>query len=196
MKNKKHYYRKLVIKIFGGLLSSLIIIGLIGYAINRKQRTNFLERTNTEMLEHDLSINKLAPVTARQEIVINAPIKQVWNKLTSIKDWPKWQLSINSTKINSFPYKGVSFTWISNGITFHSIIHTNHELESFGWIGTTWGAQAIHNWYFIEKGNRTIVIVEESLQGLLVNIFSHYFENNVNKGMNVSLKELKISCEL
>lgn len=195
MKNKKHRYKRLILKVSAGLLSGLIILAFVGYVIDYKQRADFVEKTNAEMLSYDLSINKSALVIARKEVLINAPIEQVWNKLTSIKDWSKWQSSISSTLIDSLPNKGIPFTWISDGISFQSIIHTNNKLESFGWTGTTWGVQAIHNWYFIGEGNKTKVTVEESLQGLLVDILTDYFQNNLNTGMQISLNELKTSCE-
>jgi len=195
MKNKKHRYKRLILKVFAGVLSGLIILAVAGCIIDYKQRADFVENTNAEMLSHDLPINKSAPVIARKEMLINAPVEQVWHKLTSIKDWTKWQSSISYTQIDSLPNKGVPFTWTSDGISFHSVIHTNNKFQGFGWTGTTWGAQAIHNWYFITEGDKTKVIVEESLQGLLVDILTDYFQNNLNTGMQISLNELKISCE-
>lgn len=195
MENKEYRFGRLILKASLGLLSGLIIFAIAGYTIDYKQRTDFVKTTNTEMSRGDLHINESAPVTARQEIVIDAPVEKVWNKLTSINEWMQWQSSISAAHIEAAPRKGISFNWTSGGIPFHSTIHTHKKHESFGWTGTTWGAQAIHNWYFTPLGDKTKVTVEESLQGLLVNLFSGYFQDNLNTGMLTSLEELQRSCE-
>lgn len=195
MKNKKHWYKKLIQKVILTALACLTILSIIGYIIDIRQRSSFINKTNSLISEGDISINKSATVICRQEISINAPTSKVWDKLTSIKEWNTWQSAISSTKIDTIPQKGVPFTWVSGGIIFHSTIHTNNEFQSFGWTGTTLGAQAIHNWYFIEEGFKTKVIVEESLEGLLVNILPTLFQENLNSGMEVNLKELKTICE-
>lgn len=194
MENKKYRFKRFILKVFVGLLSGLIILALAGY-IDCKQRIDFVKRTNAEIFSHDIDINKAAPVIARQEILINASIQEIWSKLTSINDWPIWQSSISSAQIDSPPEKGISFSWTADNIPFHSTIHTNKKYESFGWTGTTWGAQAIHNWYFTQDEDATKVMVEESLQGFLVTIFATYFQDNLNTGMKTSLEELKRSCE-
>lgn len=195
MKNKNKRFKGLILKAAAGILSGLIIIAVTGYAIDSKQRADFVRKTNAGMLSHDLDINLSAPTVAKREIVINAPIEQVWSKLTSINEWTKWQSSITSAEIDSAPEKGASFRWTSGGIPFHSTIHTSKRLESFGWTGTTLGAQAIHNWHFTREGDKTKVSVEESLQGLLVRLFAGYFQDNLNTGMQTSLEELRRSCE-
>lgn len=195
MENKKYRFKRLILKASAGLLSGLIILSIATCVIDYKQRADFVKKTTNEMCSHDLDINKSAPVIARHEILIDAPIERVWNTLTSINDWRKWQSSISFVQIDSYPEKGVSFNWVSDGITFHSTIHTNRYLKTFGWTGTTWGAQAIHNWHFIQEGEKTKVTVVESLQGILVQILTGYFQDNLNTGMQTNLRELKRSCE-
>lgn len=66
----------------------------------------------------------------------------------------------------------------------------------FGWTGKTLGASAIHNWVFEKKDEKTIVTVEESLQGLLPSLFRKYFQKNLDAGIITNLKELKSASEL
>lgn len=195
MKNKKHRYRKLIFKVFVCLVVVLVILALIGFIIDCKQRSEFIEKSILEMTFNDLSINKSALVVSRHEMLIEAPIEKVWERLTSINNWIDWQSSVSYTQIDSPPEKNVSFVWVSDGISFYSTIHTNKKFESFGWIGTTWGAQAIHNWHFTKEEDKTKVIVEESLQGLFIYIFTDYFQSNLDIGVKNNLEELRKSCE-
>ena len=98
-------------------------------------------------------------------------------------------------EIESAPQKNIPFTWVGAGIKYNSVIHMHDEQKNFGWIGTTLGAQAIHNWFLTEQGVTTKVVVEESLEGLLVGIFKSSFRKTLLKGMVESLKELKVACE-
>lgn len=180
------------------MITSIFIIFLLiftAFVIDYVQRSSFVKEKTEMMKTKDIKINTKARVKAHQEIMIEAPVEKVWDRLTSIKDWDKWQSAISSVKIDSAISKNISFKWSSNGISFNSIIHTNQKNESFGWIGTTWGAQAIHNWTFIKEESQTRVIVDESLEGLLISLFSNYFQDNLNKGMQLNLKELKDNCE-
>lgn len=195
MKKKEYRYRRLIINIFIGFSFGLVVPVFIGYVIDYKQRSHFVEKAILEMSFHDLDINRSASVIARHSILIDAHVEEVWDKLTLIEDWGEWQSSISSVQMDTSAHKNKLFMWTSDGIPFHSIIHTDKRYQSFGWIGTTWGAQAIHNWYFTKEGDRTKVIVEESLQGLLVSIFSDYFQSNLNASMQTNLLELKRSCE-
>lgn len=144
----------------------------------------------------NIPINENAPVKSRNQMEINAPIEIVWNTLTDINNWPKWQKSVTEVKLNGRTEAGSSFEWKSDGLSFKSKIHTSKPHTEFGWTGTTIGASAIHNWTFVEKDtNTTIVIIEESLQGVLPKLFSGYFQKKLDSGVLKNLIELKDASE-
>ena len=177
-------------------VSLLLIVAVAVYLIDMRQRSAFVNESECKMKRQDLAVNNLSPAITKKEIIIDAPVEDVWNKVTSISEWVAWQSAISKVEIRSAPVKNTTFTWSSNGIDFESTIHTNNLYVSFGWIGTTFGVQAIHNWYFIADKSKTKVIVEESLQGLLVCLMPSYFQNKLAEGMDTNLRELKIACEL
>jgi hypothetical protein len=43
----------------------------------------------------NISINENAPVIAKNEILINAPLEKVFSTLTDINNWVNWRHSIN-----------------------------------------------------------------------------------------------------
>ncbi len=68
-----------------------------------------------------MDINK-ARTVARKEIFINADIEKVWEILTRINEWNKWQPDIMEAKIiNGELIIGSNFEWISGGVIVRSI---------------------------------------------------------------------------
>lgn len=144
----------------------------------------------------NIPINDNAPVKSKNQIEINAPVNVVWQTLTDISDWTRWQKAVTETKVLGEIKEGTPFNWKAGGLSFKSKIHTANPVSMFGWTGKTLGASAIHNWVFEKKDEKTIVTVEESLQGLLPSLFRKYFQKNLDAGIITNLKELKSASEL
>lgn len=145
----------------------------------------------------NIPINENAPVKSRNQIEIKAPIDKVWIIRTDIKNWIKWQKAVTETKVDGKIEEGTNFKWKAGGLSFRSTIHTSKPHTEFGWTGTTIGASAIHNWTFKQtENNTTIVIVEESLEGLLPKLFRKFFQKHLDKGVLTNLMELKEASEM
>ena len=142
-----------------------------------------------------ISINKNAPVSHHTQIEIFAPIEKVWKTLTEIKNWPNWQKNVTKIQIDGDPEENKSFKWRADNLIFTSTIHTMKKYAEFGWTGKIFGAKAIHNWTFKELNSKTIVQVEESLQGIFPFIFKNKFQKNLEKGMMENLIALKNASE-
>lgn len=143
----------------------------------------------------NIPINENAPVKSKNQMKIDAPIDTVWKILTDINNWTKWQKAVSETEVLGEIKEGTKFNWKAGGLSFKSMIHTVNYKSMFGWTGTTFGASAIHNWTFEEKDNKTIVNVEESLQGVFPRLFRGYFQKNLDSGVVTNLKELKTASE-
>ena len=140
-------------------------------------------------------INETAPVVAKQQLLIHAPVETVWNVLTSINDWPKWQSTITQAQLKGAVREGTVFVWKAGGLNFTSKIHTCQPFDFFGWTGKTIGASAIHNWMFKKQGESTLVFIEESMQGFFPSIMKKKFNKDLEKGMRRNLEELKSASE-
>lgn len=143
----------------------------------------------------NIPINGKAPVKSTSQIEIDAPVNTVWKILTDIEHWSKWQKAVTQTVVHGEIKEGTQFDWKAGGLSFKSKIHTDVLHSKFGWTGTTFGASAIHNWSFEESNDRTIVRVEESLQGIFPKLFRGYFQKNLDTGVKKNLEELKIASE-
>lgn len=177
---------KKAIYIFLAFAAVIILYYLYGiYSFN-----NYVNRA-VRSNNMNIPVNENAPVKSMSQLEIAAPVDTVWKILTGIRNWPEWQKSVTETTAPETVEEGTEFHWKAGGLSFKSRIHTAELHKAFGWTGTTLGAAAVHNWRFIEKENSTVVIVEESLQGIFPGIFKGYFQKNLDKGVLTNLEELK-----
>ncbi len=140
------------------------------------------------------SINKNSPVVEKQQIFIPAGPETVWHVLSNINQWPEWQSDVTQAELMGEMKEGTKFKWKAGGIRFISELHTVVEHRAIGWTGKTFGAKAIHNWYFEVKDGGTLVYVEESLYGILPRLLKKKFSDNLHDGMKKNLKELSSAC--
>jgi hypothetical protein len=112
-------------------------------------------------------IDVAAPVTARAEVVIEAPTKVIWSNLVDVMDWPN-HLEPNVRNI-----------WLPRGVTVDAgfsrtikgarlrarfaVVDSGRELA---WTGTSLGIKVVHRFVLEPDGLvRTRVFVEESMAG-------------------------------
>jgi uncharacterized protein YndB with AHSA1/START domain len=162
------------------LFTAIILISNVAFAQNKKAMT---------------SINNNAPVKCSKTITINADSKKVWSVLTNIDNWATWQTDISKPKLNGELKPETTFDWKTGGAKIHSTLHTVNPNSQFGWTGKTFGMFAIHNWTLTETNGKTIVEVNESMQGFLAELFKKSFNKNLETGMQKWLDLLKKECE-
>jgi len=142
------------------------------------------------------AINENAPVIEKQHIFIPALPQKVWEILSDINNWPKWQPEVTHAELFGELQEGTQFKWKAGGISFTSELHTVDKHRVIGWTGKTIGTKAVHNWY-LEEGNKgTTVYVEESLQGILPIFLKKKFSRDLHQGMKNNLQELYSACTL
>lgn len=142
-----------------------------------------------------VSINPNAPATYTSSIFINAPAARVWEVLSDIDQWAEWQTDVKSAKLNGELKPDTTFTWKAGGVKIVSTLHTVEPNVSIGWTGSAIGMFAIHNWHLSEHSGQTEVLVEESMEGVLVSLFKSKFNKTLRKGIQASLEQLKKEAE-
>jgi hypothetical protein len=85
-----------------------------------------------------------APVIARHEIDINAPLETVWRLQTDVNDWPAWQTDITAAHLDGPFEPGNSFTWTSYGFTVTSTIYAVEDHSRTLWRGANLGIMGTH----------------------------------------------------
>lgn len=178
------------------ILLLIVVLTTVFFIHESNQFKNYTSSQNINTPdEMNIPINKDAPVISQSEIIIDAPIEKVWQILTNINDWPAWQKEVTESTLKEVVSEGVEFKWKAGGLSFTSQIHTMDSKKKFGWTGKTFGASAIHNWFFSNDDDKTIVRVEESLQGVFPRMFKGYFQKNLDNGVNQNLMDLKTAAE-
>ncbi|MDY0104448.1 MAG: SRPBCC family protein [Lentimicrobium sp.] len=174
---------------------TLILLAIVAafFAFETADFRHYISLSNHSDMK--IPINERAPVKSIHQMEIDAPIDTVWNILTDIRNWPEWQKAVTETAVHGEIKEGTPFSWKAGGLSFKSKIHTDNPRSMFGWTGNTFGASAIHNWTFTEKDNKTMVKVEESLQGVFPRLFRKYFQRNLDAGVTTNLQELKAASE-
>lgn len=140
-------------------------------------------------------VTENAPVKSSKSIFINAAPEKVWQVLTDVNNWPKWNKDIPKAKVSGEIKPGTTFDWKTGGAAIHSAIHTADSCQALGWTGKTFGASAIHNWTLVAGNGGTTVKVDESMDGFLSKLFRKSFQKNLENGMLSWLEQLKAECE-
>ena len=79
-------------------------------------------------------IDSDAPVSARHQIDINAPLDTVWRLQADVNGWPAWQTDITAARLDGPFEPGSSFTWTTNGyFTVTSTIYAVAERARTLW---------------------------------------------------------------
>ena len=142
-----------------------------------------------------MTINQEAPVVQKNETVINAKLEKVWQILTDIESWDKWNERIKKPKLQGNLEVGGCFTWKTNGSKIKSKIHSFTPNNIFGWQGKTFGATAVHNWYLEPTENGTKARVEESMEGWIINMMKKKMNEILRDDMHFWLEQLKQESE-
>jgi len=142
-----------------------------------------------------MNIDTNAPVFARKEIVIHAPVEKVWELQTDIENWKRWQPDITSAKLEGALKADTIFRWKAKGLNIVSTLHTVKPLKQIGWTGLSLGMFAIHNWMFEARGKTTLVVTEESLSGWLTRLMILLDPRFLEKSLETSLNNLKFMAE-
>jgi uncharacterized membrane protein len=142
-----------------------------------------------------MEINTHAPVFARKEIMIHAPVEKVWHILSDIENWSTWQPDITTVKLDGDLKAGTTFRWKAQGLTITSRLHTLNPNRCIGWTGVALGMSAIHNWTIAAQGETTLAITEESLSGWLTRLMKFFDAHFLEKSLEATLQRLKNKSE-
>lgn len=142
-----------------------------------------------------MKINQHAPLAARKEILIAAPVEKVWRIQSAIERWPEWQPDVSSVRLEGALTPGTVFRWKAKGLTITSTLQEVEPPRRISWTGVAPGMQAIHIWLFEPQDNFTRVVTEESLSGWLTHLLKLFDRAFLEKSLEASLQTLKARVE-
>ena len=136
-----------------------------------------------------------APVIARHEIDINAPLETVWRLQTDVSNWPAWQTDITAARLDGPFEPGNSFTWTSYGFTVTSTIYAVAERTRTLWGGTAEGITGTHEWIYTQTPTGVHVTTQESFAGEPVAADLAGMQKTLDKSLTDWLGHLKAAAE-
>jgi uncharacterized protein YndB with AHSA1/START domain len=142
-----------------------------------------------------MNIDPNAPLVARDEIVIAAPVEKVWGLETDINRWPEWQPGVTAARLEGDLAAGSVFRWKAAGMGLVSTLQEVQPPQRVSWTGKSLGMSAVHCWTFEAQGDRTRVITEESISGWLASLLKLLMPGFLQKDMVKSLETLKAQAE-
>jgi hypothetical protein len=142
-----------------------------------------------------LTIDENAPVKTQKNIVIHAPAEKVWDVLTNVSAWPRWQSEIPEASLLGALEPGGVIEWRTSGMAIRSVLRTVDSAKTLGWAGTSFGSSAIHVWTLEESNGATCVSVAESMNGWLVRLMKGFVQRGLQKSTDHWLRALKRQSE-
>lgn len=142
-----------------------------------------------------MNINPKAPVITNDEIIINAPLIDIWNIHTDISSWSDWNAEISASKIDAPPAIGKTFSWTIGGMDIVSTISELIPGQKIAWSGTINGVLGIHIWLFRDMDDGVLVSTAESLEGDPVSDQVDFYQEGLDKTLRTWLENLKKKAE-
>jgi hypothetical protein len=136
-----------------------------------------------------------APVLARHEIDIRAPIDTVWQLHTDVNSWPTWQTDITAAHLDGAFEPDATFTWTSSGLRVTSRIYDITDRSRTLWGGTAEGITGIHEWTFRDMTQGVIVGTSESFAGAPVDGDPSTMQSILDASLVSWLLRLKATAE-
>jgi hypothetical protein len=141
-------------------------------------------------------IDPHAPVIARHQTDIHAPLETVWRLHTDVNNWPAWQTDITAARLDGPFEPGNSFTWTSYGyFTVTSTIYAVDQHARTLWGGPAQGIMGTHEWLFTQTPAGTHVATHESFSGQPVQADPAGTQKTLDKSLTDWLGHLKATAE-
>ncbi len=142
-----------------------------------------------------MEINSKAPVIARHEIMIRAPLATVWHILSDIDRWSTWNPDASQAKLEGLLTPGAVFRWKSGGLSIVSTLQEVEPQHRISWIGKMLGTRAVHIWLLEPRAEGVLVRTEESLDGWLVRPLRGTMQRMLDRSLQAGLEQLKRKAE-
>jgi len=142
-----------------------------------------------------MDIDQNAPVSAHEQIHIAADVRTVWDVLSDIEHWPRWNKAVRSMSVQGPIAPGTSFDWKAGPGTIKSRIAEVDAPDRIAWTGVTLGIRAVDAFRFEASDGGTLVRQDESWDGLLARLFRSRMERTLGSSLRDGLRSLKAEAE-
>lgn len=142
-----------------------------------------------------VEVDRNAPVLGSAEAHIEAPVETVWEVLSDLENWTKWNKSVSRIRVNGPVEAGTSFEWASGGFKIVSRLEEVAPPARISWTGKMFGVRAVHVWDLVADGRGTLVRTEESFAGWLAKLLPGVMRKTLAKALAQGIADLKTAAE-
>jgi uncharacterized protein YndB with AHSA1/START domain len=142
-----------------------------------------------------MDINQTAPVIVHEQILIAADVQTVWDVLSDLEHWPRWNKAVTAMSLHGPVAPGTSFDWKAGPGTIKSSIAEVDAPHRIVWTGVTFGIRAVDAFSFEASDGGTLVREAESWEGTLARLFRSRMERTLRSGLRDGLRSLKAEAE-
>jgi uncharacterized protein YndB with AHSA1/START domain len=142
-----------------------------------------------------MDIDQNAPVIAHEQLLIAADVQTVWDVLSDLERWPRWNKAVSSMAVDGPVAPGTSFRWKAGPGMIKSRIAEVDAPSRIVWTGVTVGIKAVDAFSFEAADGGTLVRQSESWDGLLARLFRSRMERTLRSGLRDGLRSLKAEAE-
>jgi hypothetical protein len=142
-----------------------------------------------------VKVNESAPAVASAQVAVYADPETVWEVLTSIDDWPRWNPDVRWASLEEGLMEGSRFRWKAGPGTITSTLQRIERPRLIAWTGRTFGIKAVHVHRLEPRGEETVVHSEESWEGLPVRLFRRRMQRTLDEAVGPGLEHLKAEAE-
>jgi uncharacterized protein YndB with AHSA1/START domain len=142
-----------------------------------------------------MEINGNAPIIARHEISIRAPLETVWQLQTRVACWPEWNPDIVTTELIGPLEVGSEFHWETTEWAISSTLDEIVPLKRLAWSGKSGNVVGIHVWTFSPNAEGTSVRTEESWEGASLPAQTTHIQRALDDSLVRWLSYLKTRAE-
>jgi hypothetical protein len=135
------------------------------------------------------------PVQGHHEILIDAPLGDVWSLHTDVNAWTSWQTEISEAHIDGVMEPGNSFEWMMYNVRIRSTLYDVTDRERVVWGGTSGGVTGTHEWLFAETPEGVRVSTTDSLSGDSVNADREGMQKVLDASLVAWLTHMKAAAE-
>jgi uncharacterized protein YndB with AHSA1/START domain len=162
--------------------------------------THEVPRMKTRVIQDDSEpaqtwINQAAPVVASTTTEISAARDVVWEVLSAVENWPSWNPDVESVVMHGGLAGGSEFSWKAGPGTITSRVQEVEPPRRLAWSGRTFGIEAMHVYALEARETTTLVLTEESYDGLLARFFRRRLQKMLDGRLESDLRHLKSEAE-
>jgi carbon monoxide dehydrogenase subunit G len=138
-----------------------------------------------------------APVFVSGEVEVDAPAETVWETVTDVESWPRWDPGVKRIATNGARFaEGTQFGWSAGPGMIRSVVVTAERPSRAVWLGYHGGIIAVHVVTITPAGpSTTRVHSEESWSGFLPRVMPKVLQRTLSKSNARGLPAIKGEAE-